>query len=186
MALLSQPLALPTQPGSAVSLAGLTQYQVEMEFWFALNQVDTQVLDQQVRAATLAGEPRAALMREQLNGMLKGFIDLVFEYQGRYYVLDYKSNWLGADAADYDLPRMASAMLDHRYDLQLALYLFALHRLLKSRLPDYDYDRHVGGALYLFLRGSQAPGGGVCAERPDRSLIEALDRLFSGETEATA
>ncbi|NPE53091.1 exodeoxyribonuclease V subunit beta [Dickeya dadantii] len=186
MALLSQPLALPTQPGSAVSLAGLTQYQVEMEFWFALNQVDTQVLDQQVGAATLAGEPRAALMREQLNGMLKGFIDLVFEHQGRYYVLDYKSNWLGADAADYDLPRMASAMLDHRYDLQLALYLFALHRLLKSRLPDYDYDRHVGGALYLFLRGSQAPGGGVCAERPDRSLIEALDRLFSGETEATA
>ncbi|ANE77440.1 exodeoxyribonuclease V subunit beta [Dickeya solani] len=186
MALLSQPLALPTQPGSAVSLAGLTQYQVEMEFWFALSQVDTQELDQQVRAATLAGEPRAALMREQLNGMLKGFIDLVFEHQGRYYVLDYKSNWLGADAADYDPPRMASAMLEHRYDLQLALYLFALHRLLKSRLPDYDYDRHVGGALYLFLRGSQAPGGGVYAQRPDRALIEALDRLFSGETEATA
>ncbi|QDX30029.1 exodeoxyribonuclease V subunit beta [Dickeya poaceiphila] len=186
MALLNQPLALPAQPDSAVSLAGLTQYQVEMEFWFALNQVDTPTLDQLVRAATLAGEPRTALVREQLNGMLKGFIDLVFEHQGRYYVLDYKSNWLGASAADYDTPRMAHAMLDHRYDLQLVLYLFALHRLLKSRLPDYDYDRHVGGALYLFLRGSQAPGGGVYAERPDRELIEALDCLFSGGSEVTA
>jgi exodeoxyribonuclease V beta subunit len=125
-------------------------------------------------------------MRDALNGMLKGFIDLVFEHQGRYYVLDYKSNWLGADAADYDSTHMARAMLDHRYDLQLALYLFALHRLLRSRLPDYDYDRHVGGALYLFLRGSQAPGGGVYAERPERALIEALDRLFSGDTEVTA
>ncbi|WP_226051414.1 exodeoxyribonuclease V subunit beta [Dickeya chrysanthemi] len=186
MALLRQPLTLPGSSGGAVSLAGLTQYQVEMEFWFALNQVDTQALDNQVRAATLAGEPRATLMREQLNGMLKGFIDLVFEHQGRYYVLDYKSNWLGANAADYDGLRMAHAMLEHRYDLQLALYLFALHRLLQSRLPDYDYDRHVGGALYLFLRGSQASGGGVYAERPDRSLIEALDRLFSGDTEAMA
>ncbi|QIZ51114.1 exodeoxyribonuclease V subunit beta [Dickeya zeae] len=186
MAQLNQPLALPASPAGAVSLAGLTQYQVEMEFWFALNQVDTQRLDQRVSAATLAGAPRTPLIRDALNGMLKGFIDLVFEHQGRYYVLDYKSNWLGADTADYDSTHMARAMLDHRYDLQLALYLFALHRLLRSRLPDYDYDRHVGGALYLFLRGSQAPGGGVYAERPDRALIESLDRLFSGDTEVTA
>lgn len=56
----------------------------------------------------------------------------------------------------------------------------ALHRLLRSRLPDYDYDRHVGGALYLFLRASPESGHGLYADRPPRALIEALDRLFAG------
>jgi exodeoxyribonuclease V beta subunit len=81
-----------------------------------------------------------------LNGMLKGFIDLVFEHDGRYFVADYKSNWLGPDDAAYGAEAMRAAILAHRYELQYALYLLALHRLLKARLPDYDYDRHVGGA----------------------------------------
>ncbi|MGM3173127.1 exodeoxyribonuclease V subunit beta [Dickeya lacustris] len=180
---LRQPMALPA---GEVALAQLQHYQVEMEFWFALHQVDTRELDERVRAALFAGASRPALVDEQLNGMLKGFIDLVFVHQGRYYVLDYKSNWLGTQAEDYQLTPftpaqpapMVQAMLNHRYDVQLVLYLFALHRLLKSRLPDYDYDRHVGGAVYLFLRGSQAPGGGVCHLRPEKAVIEALEQLF--------
>ncbi|PWC13955.1 exodeoxyribonuclease V subunit beta [Brenneria corticis] len=190
LALINQPLPMPTHnddhAAGAMTLAGLnqSQYQVEMEFWFSLSQVNTQRLDGYVRAATLDGAPRATLLPDELNGMLKGFIDLVFEHQGRYYVLDYKSNWLGAEAADYDEANMARAMLDHRYDLQLTLYLFALHRLLKSRLPDYDYDRHVGGALYLFLRGGQAASRGGCPQRPDKSLIESLERLFSADKAA--
>jgi len=81
---------------------------------------------------------------------------------------------------------MTQSMLDHRYDLQFTLYLFALHRLLKSRLADYDYDRHIGGAVYLFLRGSHATGNGVCVQRPDKALMEQLDLLFSGDQEKRA
>ncbi len=183
-ALLTQPLPLPD--GEAFTLAGLPPYQVEMEFWFSLTQVPTRRLDKLVQQYTLGGAERAPLLAEDLNGMLKGFIDLVFEHDGRYYVLDYKSNWLGADASGYDQTAMTQSMRDHRYDLQFTLYLFALHRLLKSRLPDYDYDRHIGGAVYVFLRGSHAPGNGVCVQRPDKALMEELDMLFSGNQEKSA
>jgi exodeoxyribonuclease V beta subunit len=74
---------------------------------------------------------------------------------------------------------MRGQILHSRYELQYVLYLFALHRLLKVRLPDYDYDRDVGGAVYLFLRGGRAPGQGLHVERPPRELIEALDALFA-------
>ena len=61
------------------------------------------------------------------------------------------------------------------------LYLLALHRQLKARLPDYDYDRHIGGALYLFLRGTQSASQGAYFTRPPRALIEGLDLLFQGK-----
>lgn len=183
-ALLTQPLPLPD--GDTFTLAGLPPYQVEMEFWFSLTQVPTRRLDKLVSQYTLDGAERAPLLAEDLNGMLKGFIDLVFEHGGRYYVLDYKSNWLGGDASGYDQASMTQSMSEHRYDLQFTLYLFALHRLLRSRLPDYDYDRHIGGAVYVFLRGSHAPGNGVCVQRPDKALMEELDVLFSGNQEKRA
>ena len=78
---------------------------------------------------------------------------------------------------------MGQTVLKQRYDLQYVLYLLALHRLLKLRLPAYDYDCHIGGALYLFLRGSHAPGQGVHALRPPRELIESLDALFTQPTQ---
>jgi exodeoxyribonuclease V beta subunit len=154
----------------------------EMEFWLPAKNVDLQRLDQLVMQHTLDGRPRPPLNEQALNGMLKGFMDLVFEHQGRYYVADYKSNWLGdVDAdADYSAARMDEAIRSHRYDLQYVIYLFALHRLLRSRLPDYDYERHVGGALYLFLRGIGAQTAGVHFERPPVSLMTALDVLFAG------
>ncbi|MEL0625232.1 hypothetical protein V6238_19490, partial [Marinomonas arenicola] len=77
--------------------------------------------------------------------------------QGRYYVLDYKSNHLGDDFTDYQNDAIEHAIADHRYDLQYQLYTLALHRLLKQRLPNYDYDTHVGGVVYLFFRG-MTPG----------------------------
>jgi exodeoxyribonuclease V beta subunit len=117
----------------------------------------------------------------QLNGMLKGFMDLVFEHEGRYYVADYKSNRLGPGDADYTLKAMRDEVLAKRYELQYSLYLFALHRLLRARLPDYDYDRHVGGAVYIFLRGHAASTQGLHMERPPRALMDALDALFQGE-----
>ncbi|MBW6390057.1 exodeoxyribonuclease V subunit beta [Billgrantia antri] len=189
--LLAAPLPLPNGAGS-LRLEALTSYQVEMEFWFASRQVDTRRLDALVSAYTLAsldnspgaGLSRPALDADTLNGMLKGFIDLVFEHEGRYYVADWKSNHLGPDDSAYSQEAMRQAVAAKRYDLQYALYLLALHRLLKARLPDYDYDRHIGGSLTVFLRGANAESRGVHAERPPRELIEALDALFQGDARA--
>jgi len=175
--LLSLPLG--ADAGEGFSLAGLDNWVVEMEFWIAVHEADLGAMDALVRRHTLGAAARPALQRGQLNGMLKGFIDLVAEHAGRYYVIDYKSNWLGPDDAAYSPAAMSEAVLGHRYELQYVLYLLALHRLLRLRLPDYDYDQHVGGAVYVFLRGAGAPSRGVHREKPPRALIEALDRLFS-------
>lgn len=172
-------LAADDQP---VSLGQLGQYQIEMEFWFACHKVDVAQMDALVRRYTHNGAPRAAAETTSLNGMFKGFIDLTFEHQGRYYVADYKSNWLGAEDEAYTEQAMVASILDSRYDLQYVLYLLALHRQLKARLADYDYDRHMGGALYLFLRGSRAPSQGAWFTRPPRELIESLDQLFQGKS----
>ena len=168
-------------PGSKpVAPAQLKQVQVEMEFWFAAQRVDTRTLDALVCRHTLGGAPRPPLSPQQLNGMLKGYIDLVFEHEGRYYVADYKSNWLGPADSDYSAQAMREAVLQHRYELQYVLYVFALHRLLRVRLPDYDYERHIGGAVYLFLRGHAAPGAGPAlrapAEGADRGVGRAVPR----------
>lgn len=170
-------------PGTQLALADLqaTQYQVELEFMFSASQVDVQRVDQLICQHTLKARPRAPLQRACLNGMFKGFIDLVFEHQGRYYLVDYKSNWLGINASAYTYQAMTAAVLEHRYDLQYVLYLLALHRQLRARLVDYDYDRHIGGALYWFIRGSEAEDAGLWHDLPPRELIEGLDQLFAGQ-----
>ncbi|WP_242458033.1 exodeoxyribonuclease V subunit beta [Halomonas sp. YLGW01] len=186
--LLTTPLPVPVDaaPLRLDALNPLHHYRVELEFWFAAHKVNTRRLDALVSAHTLGGQPRPALEPDTLNGMLKGFIDLVVEHEGRFYVLDWKSNHLGADDAAYTEAAMADAVLEKRYDVQYCLYLLALHRLLEARLPDYDIERHLGGALYVFLRGTRAPSRGVHAERPPSELILALDALFRAAQEAAA
>ena len=119
--------------------------------------------------------------------MLKGFIDLVFRWQGRYYLLDYKSNWLGDGSEAYTREAMAQAMQSHRYDLQYQLYTLALHRYLRHRLAGYDYEKHFGGVIYLFLRGVDPahPENGIFTTRPDAGLIQGMDALFAGQELAT-
>ena len=188
---LQQLLDMPLRLGDdapAMALSALdqpNQYRIEMEFWFASHQVDVAQLDALVRRYTHNNAPRAATETVSLNGMFKGFIDLTFEHQGRYYVADYKSNWLGSEDAAYTEAAMEAAILDNRYDLQYVLYLLALHRQLKARLADYDYDLHMGGAVYLFLRGSRAPSQGAYFIRPSRALIESLDLMFQGKPVAS-
>lgn len=117
-------------------------------------------------------------------GFLRGFVDLVFEHGGRYYVVDYKSNHLGPAPADYAERLLPAAMSHAHYILQYHLYVVALHRYLAHRLSDYSYDRHFGGVFYLFVRGMAPERGmatGVFADRPPRALIEALSSLFAGE-----
>ncbi|MCL5042363.1 MAG: exodeoxyribonuclease V subunit beta [Gammaproteobacteria bacterium] len=171
--------------GAPFSLAQLQpgQYQSEMQFLFAAHNVKAATIDALVRAETLDDGAYPQLGADQLNGLFKGYIDLVFEHQGRYWVVDYKSNWLGPDASSYSQAAMTQSVQAHRYDLQYVFYVLALHRQLKARLAGYDYDQHVGGAVYWFLRGVDAPEGGLWQARPSRALIETLDRMFSGQAE---
>ena len=182
LALISKPLSLDRAGAETVCLADLITLRPELEFWFESRNVSIRKLDELVTAHTLNHADRPRVEETRFNGMLKGFIDLVFEHNGRYYVLDYKSNTLGEDDSAYTDQAMGNAILDKRYDLQYVLYLLALHRLLKARLPDYDYDRHIGGAVYLFLRGIDSSTGGAFTDKPSRVLIEQLDALFDGES----
>jgi exodeoxyribonuclease V beta subunit len=181
--IVTTPLGLTGKQGikaTSVTLSDLRASIAEMEFWLTAHHVDTAVIDRLVTEHTAGRAERPAIEPAQLNGMLKGFMDLVFEHEGRYYVADYKSNWLGADNAAYTPERISAQILRSRYDLQYVLYLLALHRLLKARMTDYDYDTHIGGAVYLFLRGLNSSTQGIYAEKPPRELIERLDALFAG------
>lgn len=122
---------------------------------------------------------------ERVDGFIKGFIDLIFEWRGRYYLADYKSNWLGQGGDAYHQEALQQAMKLHGYPLQYALYTLALHRYLRHRLADYDYERHFGGVYYLFLRGMGSgadPSHGVVAERPAAAFVAALDRMIGEAT----
>jgi exodeoxyribonuclease V beta subunit len=168
-------------PPLGAALAGLDAVLTEMEFWFPSEQLDVAALDQLCCARLLGNTPRPQLPERQLHGMLKGFADLVFEHDGRYWVLDYKSNALGAGDAAYTQGAMAAGMAAHRYDIQGAIYMLALHRLLRSRLgADYDPARQLGGAIFLFLRGIANPAThGCCLLGPDLLLLDGLDRLLA-------
>jgi len=178
--LLKTPLALPQ---ATITLGELTRKdcQAELEFLFSINSADTGVIDDFVAENILKGAVRPRLHTGTVNGMIKGFIDLVFYHKGRYYIVDYKSNYLGENDQAYGSRAMADAMLAHRYDLQYVVYTLALHRLLKNRLENYDYHRDVGGAVYLFLRGVNTSGQGVYVDKPPRELIETLDDYVAGK-----
>ena len=179
--MIKQPLALPDGGQMALAELDAGSYYAELEFWIEAGRVDTQRLDRLVVGHTLDGMARPQLAQETINGMLKGFIDLVFACRGRYYIVDYKSNQLGRDASAYTAEAMRGSVLEERYDLQYALYTLALHRQLRARLPGYRYDTHVGGVMYLYLRGIEDGRYGVHRERLPFALIDALDRLFSGD-----
>ena len=170
---------LETGFGEPVRLRDLApeHKQVELEFFLPMGRVTAPALTALCQQHDPLSRGNKPLSFATVQGMLKGFIDLVFEWQGRWYLLDYKSNHLGMSPADYGRPALERAMVEHRYDLQYQLYSLALHRLLALRLPGYDFDRHFGGVFYLFLRGM--PQGGIFHARPSRELVLGLDELFS-------
>jgi exodeoxyribonuclease V beta subunit len=139
---------------------------------------------------------RGAPLVPSMTGLLEGSIDLVFrvrtpEGASRYYLADYKSNRIRVGTGEhYGQRAMDSKMSEAGYALQALVYTIALHRFLGARLRDYDYDRHVGGYLYLFLRGMAGPSTprdpgtgrcqGVYAARFDAELVHALDEALLG------
>ena len=166
-------------PGPNAALQDLTHVLPEMEFWLPADHIDAKAVDLHCRAHVLHGVERPALADRQLHGMLMGFADLVFEHQGRYWVLDYKSNYLGPDDTAYTKDALAHAMAHHRYDVQAAIYMLALHRLLLQRLGKaYDPRQHLGGAVYLFLRGIKGAESGVCLVPASMPLMDALGEML--------
>ena len=176
-------VALTDLPPLGAPLAAIDTLLPEMEFWFPSERLNTIALDALCARHLLDGLTRPALPERELHGMLKGFADLVFEHEGRYWVLDYKSNSLGAGDAAYSRAAMAGAMAAHRYDIQGAVYMLALHRLLKSRLgDDYDPRTQLGGAVFLFLRGiANVHTRGCYLIEPKLDLLDGLDRLLARE-----
>ena len=156
----------------------------EMAFDFSIGGVDVSALDNRLQQA--AGVPLLPIGIDDFRGMITGIIDLVFEHDGRFYIADYKSNFLGGALGDYAPDNLRQAVLDRRYDLQYLFYVTALHRYLRQRLADYDYGTHFGGVYYLFLRGMRPASGprfGIHFDLPERALINWLDRqLFAPES----
>ena len=155
----------------------------ELEFTFPITALTTSRL----RKVFQVDELPLAIDRLQFaptNGFMKGFIDLVFERKGRFYLVDWKSNWLGTDSASYVPENIATEMARNFYNLQLSIYAVAVHRYLQRRLPDYEYEKNFGGAFYIFLRGIDPgkPDNGIFSSRPPRKFIEQLDKIFHGNS----
>ena len=168
----------PFLPGGQ-SLNQLKVARAELEFWMPLQPLDTGAIDTLLQQHLWPGEARPALKPQSLEGLLMGFADLVFESQGRFAVLDYKSNRLGDGPKDYSPGTLKATVLEHRYDLQAAIYLLALHRLLGHRLGQaYRPPEHLGSAHFLFLRGIDQADGHLLSITPDVAWLEPLNQLM--------
>jgi exodeoxyribonuclease V beta subunit len=155
-----------------------TERRAELEFQFALQPTRVDALLTLLHAHGVVRERDRFGTRQRLDGLMTGLIDLVYRHDGRWYVLDYKSNRLPAYAAAH----LQRAMQHSEYDLQALLYTLAVHRWLRFRLgAGYDYARDFGGIRYLFCRGLDAArtdAAGIHAQRFEPALIHALDALF--------
>lgn len=176
---LTRLVQMPLPPVGA-ALQALDRVLPEMEFWLPAGRLSAAQLDAACRRHLLRQRERPALPERELHGMLMGFADLVFEHDGRFWVLDHKSNHLGDDDQAYHPDALEAAMAEHRYDVQAAIYLLALHRLLRDRLGTaYVPAQHLGGAVYLFLRGIDGPARGCYAVPPDSALLAELDAMLA-------
>ena len=164
-----------------LSLAVLTPQQclVEMEFNLPLSHLSAKQLNAVLIKEFAFNQSRLDFY--DVKGLLKGFVDLIFCYDDQYYILDYKSNYLGSQASDYEQDALEQAMSSHQYHLQYLIYTVALHRLLKQRLPNYRIEQHLGGVYYTFLRG-MSEGKGVYFKKLTTAQVLILDGLFSEGT----
>jgi exodeoxyribonuclease V beta subunit len=163
-----------------------TRRLTELEFSLPLPRLSAHALN--AALASLGYDvPRLAF--RDLEGYLKGYIDLVFGHGGRYYLLDWKSNHLGYAPSDYGPAALQAGMAEHGYHLQYLLYSLAVDRYLRHRVPGYRRDTHFGGVLYLFVRGvrpdwvnADGTPTGVFHHRPTAGTLARLDALFAKVT----
>jgi exodeoxyribonuclease V beta subunit len=162
----------------------------EMAFYFPLKPVTVTKVRQafalSVESPATGGLFDAALKRLEftpVEGFLKGFVDLIFEYQGRYYIADWKSNHLGNRLDAYAPERLEQVMINEDYFLQYHLYVVALDQYLRQKMLGYDYERHFGGVYYIFLRGIHPDKDhyGIYYTRPEAEMIDRLQRILIHE-----
>ncbi|WP_076791060.1 exodeoxyribonuclease V subunit beta [Chlorobium sp. KB01] len=166
----------------------------ELEFFFPLRQVSAKALGEVLKRYCACSEGvdllsvAGVLDFREVKGMLMGFIDMVFEHEGRYYLLDWKSNHLGNSVEEYRSDSLRRAMQENLYPLQYLLYIVALNRYLALRVAGYTYASHFGGVIYIFLRGvspQEGESAGFFRDLPSAGLIEALTDILieDGEDE---
>ena len=189
--LIANTLNVRLPEGAQLSTLPADARRAELEFHFAIAPVRVDALLALLHAHGLVLARQGFGLRRRIEGLMTGKIDLVYVHEGRFHVLDYKSNRL----AGYGDAALAEAMRESEYDLQYLIYSLALHRWLRFRLgAAYDYDAHFGGVRYLFCRGldaqrdgsSAADRPGIYASKPARVLIDALDALFAGDARSAA
>lgn len=172
-------------PQSRISLGASKQGAHRSEYGFTLGSDARVALDIPAINAHFAahGHPLHLSDKHRHIRYLRGEIDHLYQHDGRYYILDYKTNHLGNSPADYTPENIRAAMGDHHYWLQAALYQVALHRLLQTRLADYDPARHLGGIEYLYLRGIDPahPANGKYGWNYPPEFIAGLDRILGHE-----
>ncbi|MBR5997675.1 MAG: hypothetical protein IK027_01030, partial [Deltaproteobacteria bacterium] len=178
---------LPVPEGEPFCLAQVPKQdrRQELSFSFAVELFSAEKL-----ARVFAGIPRwreladrlFTLPQEAWSGFMRGAIDLVFRHNGRFYLLDWKSTYLGSHMENYRPEQLEKAMLRENYPLQYYIYALALHRHLQNRLPGYDYHRHFGGVFYMFVRGIQPGETGIFYDRPELESIEAMGAFPARES----
>jgi exodeoxyribonuclease V beta subunit len=178
-----QQVVLTALDGNGLSLSKLSDKQRlnELSFDFALDDLEIDQLNTLLVEMSKTSDIEA-ITATSFRGLVTGVIDLIFEFEGKFYVADYKSNHLGHSFEDYTPDALSQAIFDRRYDLQYLIYSIALHRYLTKRVPDYKYDTHFGGVYYLFVRAMRPEFGstyGVFFELPDYQHICALEKLLS-------
>jgi exodeoxyribonuclease V beta subunit len=168
--------------GLRLNAIPLSRRLTELEFNLPAHNLQAAALNDALRRLGYAG-PR--LTFGAIDGYLKGFIDLVFEHQGRFYILDWKSNQLGHEPASYSADAVAEAMAEHGYHLQHILYTVAVDRYLRRRIAGYSYETHFGGVLYLFVRGVRpawrnvdGSAAGVWFHRLDPAALGQFSQLL--------
>jgi exodeoxyribonuclease V beta subunit len=160
----------------------------ELEFYFPVKSLTPETVGKILALGHLPQEVPVKIERlsfSALRGFMKGFMDMVFRFEDRYYLVDWKSNFLGASVEDYGPENLAAAMEENLYTLQYTLYTLALNQYLKRRVQGYDYDKQFGGVFYVFLRGvnpAKGPQFGIYRDKPRRDLIEALSEELIGTT----
>jgi exodeoxyribonuclease V beta subunit len=178
---------VPETPRLTLGSVGLHQRLNELAFYFPVKPVTPRRLRDIFAAHPAAVIPSAfpsdleKLSFAPFRGFLKGYIDMAFVHEGRYYLIDWKSNHLGHRIEDYQAENLQTAMNEAYYILQYCLYTLALNRYLKLRDPAYSYETHFGGVFYIFIRGvdpEKGPAYGIYRDRPDAGLIEALDQAL--------
>ncbi len=148
----------------------------ELEFHFPLK-ADASFLNTLAQEGYMKDAGRLSI--SQLEGIMTGLIDLVVRHDGKYYLMDYKSNHLGDRETEYQGESLRTAVGEHQYDLQYLIYCVALNRYLMLRVTDYQYDRDFGGVIYLFLRGMNGINqSGVYFDKPHARVIEDFDQAL--------